>query len=550
MIAVIGEAMTFVMHQFVAHAKKGFKWTFVGAFDEGRNRAMMMKGWCPFTMRILQENMCTAGYASTCKPYVRQGAGLSTHDSCSSDGCIVNTIDTSNYSNRHIDNSCQCTHSRPSLEGVVSKLDNWQIPVVSFHCGSSASNTSDLSCVSALDTPFVAISHVWADGLGSTTEHGLPMCQVQRLEILVRQLRVNGGAFWIDALCIPERNESRKRAIGLMGQTYKNAAAVLVIDSGIRTCSVSAPLEEKLLRVLTSGWMQRVWTLQEALLAKKLAFEFSDGLLTIDELLPQGRDTLDFLKVTLVIEIMRLLKRQEYGQLGESFGLGDVARSLRWRTTSRLSDETLAISSLLDVDAYELAGLPANERMKALLLRVGKVASNIIFLSGPKIDSPGFQWAPATFMVRGARAELNTTRKDAICTPAGLISKYAYIAFKQTTFEAKERWCLRENSAGPKFSVDDSEREDSSGSRIAKDYTCSALLFDGSLPKPHQMQGAVAVLAPASCCDSEAGRETRMECVYIRRVLVTWLVEDEVKRHAGLTTLDIQSSGTLEFCIS
>ena len=63
-----------------------------------------------------------------------------------------------------------------------------------------------------------------------------------------------------------------------MAETHRSADGVLVLDAGIRTlCSSSRPLEENLLRITTAAWAQRVWTLQEALLAKALHFEFSDG---------------------------------------------------------------------------------------------------------------------------------------------------------------------------------------------------------------------------------------------------------------------------------
>ncbi len=98
-----------------------------------------------------------------------------------------------------------------------------------------------------------------------------------------------------------------------MAETYRNADAVLVIDSGIRSCSLSAPLEERLLHIISSGWMQRLWTLQEGLLARKLIFEFADGFATLDELIPtQEEDLLDALLTQLAAEIFRLTKYQRY----------------------------------------------------------------------------------------------------------------------------------------------------------------------------------------------------------------------------------------------
>lgn len=140
---------------------------------------------------------------------------------------------------------------------------------------------------------------MWADGLRSTTEEGLPACEIKRLAAMTSQL-VPEGAFWIDTLCIPAIQDVRNRAIGLMAQTYRDAAAVLVIDSGIRATSSSAAREEKLLHVLASGWMQRLWTLQEGLLALKLIFEFLDGLVAVEELLPVREDNFNTVLVYLL----------------------------------------------------------------------------------------------------------------------------------------------------------------------------------------------------------------------------------------------------------
>ena len=145
---------------------------------------------------------------------------------------------------------------------------------------------SPISVCDSLNTPYVAISHVWADGLRSTTEEGLPECKIKQLATMTSQL-VPGGAFWIDTLCIRKNQDVRNRAEGMMAETYKGATAVLVLNSSIREISSSAPREEKASYVLGSAWMQRLWTLQEGLLVLKLIFEFSDGLVAVDELLGQ-----------------------------------------------------------------------------------------------------------------------------------------------------------------------------------------------------------------------------------------------------------------------
>lgn len=62
----------------------------------------------------------------------------------------------------------------------------------------------------------------------------------------------------------------------MMRRTYADAAAVLVIDPGIEPLLLSTSTKERRsLGILTSGWTQRLWTLQEAVVAVNLIFKFS-----------------------------------------------------------------------------------------------------------------------------------------------------------------------------------------------------------------------------------------------------------------------------------
>ncbi len=260
---------------------------------------MVANGWCPFTIEILSESVSMLGYARTCKhPHIRELSEA--HRKCTTQSCVINMIDTTNYVPKHVIGTCNCDRYKPSLENVISSLSVGKIPVIQCPPPHEELLSSD-----SVRMPYVAISHVWADGLGSTTEEGLPACQIRRLATLTRQL-TQDGAFWIDALCIPAVKDMRKRAIGLMAKTYNEAEVVLVIDSSIRATSVSAPREEKLLHLLSSGWMQRLWTLQEGILAQKLVFEFSDGLVALEELLPMGEEMFNPVLVGLAAEHFQL----------------------------------------------------------------------------------------------------------------------------------------------------------------------------------------------------------------------------------------------------
>jgi hypothetical protein len=100
-------------------------------------------------------------------------------------------------------------------------------------------------------TEFVAFSHVWSDGLGSVTERGLPRCQVVGLSKIAKAIS-GSTLFWIDALCVPKDPATRTAVITKMASTYNSASVTLVLDAGIRKCSFTRPLEEIIIRVLSS----------------------------------------------------------------------------------------------------------------------------------------------------------------------------------------------------------------------------------------------------------------------------------------------------------
>lgn len=57
-----------------------------------------------------------------------------------------------------------------------------------------------------------------------------------------------------------------------MRQSYQNANIVLVLDADVKGSSSDCTSEELLIRITCSGWIQRLWTLQEGVLAQNLYF--------------------------------------------------------------------------------------------------------------------------------------------------------------------------------------------------------------------------------------------------------------------------------------
>src|ERR1700722_14856863 len=81
--------------------------------------------------------------------------------------------------------------------------------------------------------------------------------------------------------------------------------------------------------------------------------------------------------------------------------------AFQWRSTSRSSDETIIIASLLNLSTYQILKSPAEEgRMQILLSLLDdqkKIPSGFIFLPGPRISDRGFGWAPKSWMTRHGR---------------------------------------------------------------------------------------------------------------------------------------------------
>ncbi|KAI6029021.1 hypothetical protein EDC04DRAFT_3091903 [Pisolithus marmoratus] len=339
----------------------------------------------------------------------------------------ISNVDIANYKPKHVTSSCTCAFIKPTLPAVCKSVQKNKVPVLVY-------DGTDLLVRSAGDVAYVAISHVWADGLGSTTEQGLPGCQVQRLAHLAGKL-VPDGAFWQDGLCIPGQKEDRNRAITLMKETYADADKVLVLDEGLRTsCSLSTLKEECLLRIATSGWMQRVWTLQEGMLARELHFELMDGIINCTHF--------NGFPFALAQKVFPLLKYRcaetalTYDPRSDNpptCTVNEIIGLLRYRMTSKSQDEPVAISGLLGVNAGALTALESGEeRMKNLLIQARELPRQLAVFGWyfTRLSIPNFGWAPTSLGNVLWPGDPDDPRK-AICTEDGLFGEFTVVRFDE-----------------------------------------------------------------------------------------------------------------------
>lgn len=309
--------------------------------------------------------------------------------------------------------------------------------------------------------PYVAFSHTWSDGLSSKMEIGILFCQVRHLaDVARRQLNSKDGsvAFWIDSMCLPLKDEERKKAIKAMAATYEKAKAVVVLDNTLKSVKTEddagdpVSAEYLLFRIYTCPWNQRVWTYLEAALAKKLMFIFADGdkdfksLLNINENSTFRRE-----RSNLIYNILEShSKALDIGAKTPNIGM--TALELRWRHTRHRdpkgkNDEILAVGALLKLDLEILQNFRAGEdRIVCFYTQIGRLYRNIIFSNVGRVDRDGFRWAPNTFLTNDVMAPFtNLTENGADCTREGLLGTYCVFTpsdGKQWTYDDKRRVTL------------------------------------------------------------------------------------------------------------
>ncbi|KIV78849.1 hypothetical protein PV11_06458 [Exophiala sideris] len=108
-------------------------------------------------------------------------------------------------------------------------------------------------------------------------------------------------AFWIDAFCIPTQQPARRATLESMGYIYSQAVEVRAVLSArtftaVQQLSTGDRLDETSLAILDADkWVQSVWTYQEVVNSRDLAFVCANAV----EVVVDGTDFLNGLGFTL-----------------------------------------------------------------------------------------------------------------------------------------------------------------------------------------------------------------------------------------------------------
>ena len=347
------------------------------------------------------------------------------HASCDEYSCRAGDSRTSGQVTRHVSEPCECEFVYVDEEKLVDCLKKKCLPLLRLRKESNLGEMSIEIVPSTRSTSYAALSHVWVDGLGNHTATALPRCQLSRLKALIDNLRyeyldtsvpwdhqkdTSEMLLWCDTLCCPVvSREGKNMALKQMYRTYDEASVVLVLDRGLVSDRVGGMgIDEECLRVATSRWMTRLWTLQEGALparTNKLWFQFIKRASSIGKLYEYLRKVSEtdirrqgvVRSVMLRIYTLTSLIDTESTEIRGAH-LQNVMSGLNHRSVTIPSDEPLIIATLLAFDLEKILESDLTEkRMKVLWEIMGTsppgIDKLILFHIGPKIHERGFRWA-------------------------------------------------------------------------------------------------------------------------------------------------------------
>ncbi|TLD20722.1 hypothetical protein PspLS_08443 [Pyricularia sp. CBS 133598] len=503
--------------------------------------------WCPHQINLLRGQFRSSvtlllmacydpGHREREKQREQHGI---THKKCTKEACSADKNIMTAGGDHHL-----IKYDKKAVRGLLSKGN---VPLFRFQ-----TNDDDdvrLEVVNRKeDMEYVTFSHVWADGWGSE-KNKLCRCKLKfirkRLNAIMGQHDI---PFWIDTLAVQTKDKkARTKAIGQIYDVFLSSSCTIVLDMGLMSINPRGDTSQvsTAMSILSSSWMRRLWTLQEAFLSQKLVVPF--------KALSDFQDLSDLIKNLENEQKKGCLSKPMIGLIHKhlSFGimgnhcraltpglvnskaskqtlemtrtlLGDIWRAVNWRTTSRATHEALALSTLLGLQVDEdqivperqlphFSGKGHEDKQDQMMERFwrsveerkkGSIPPGFIFLPGSRIKRRGFGWAPRTWM--SAQATEFPDPLNSFVAPADLDKvdhglKVTYPGFLLHS-NARARilgvGSVNDPEAGSfRFPVDQNMREWYGASTIKDDGVHNPKLLETVLPQTH-LQLAIVLSRP------------------------------------------------------
>jgi hypothetical protein len=187
-----------------------------------------------------------------------------------------------------------------------------------------------------------------------------------------------------------------------MREVCIRAERVLVLDSSLLPFTSQATYEELNMRILCSRWIRRLWTIQEAVLAQRLIFQFKDGAYINSTSTVAWYEAMKDLRVNY-FNTVGWDSRFALDYFDRASGLDRVRYLwnvlLRMRVVSVKADEPICGAILLNFDMGQLMAVSPEERMRKFWrMHEDQIPFQILFVPGERIDHHGFSWAPSSLL--------------------------------------------------------------------------------------------------------------------------------------------------------
>ncbi|TEA13042.1 Oxidoreductase andH [Colletotrichum sidae] len=303
--------------------------------EEGDTKAAMVSaGWCPGDIGRVCETFGAVGMRYYLGKFKADPSASNAHRDCPSYGCSLRTP----AEPRHGSPGCTCPGMMSfEEESLIDIYERGCIPC--FTIGRLPDGGLGIALVACrIDDEgqrdaahhYVALSHVWSEGMGNPHSNALPFCQLSmaqqaasmayqivgqkgqedeedegdeetadqvHIKTKVKPVAIN---VWIDTMCCPATpGYGKNLCLARMREIYANAFAVVVKSQVIMSTSMGPTIRDRsrgvtdmAARIALSPWMRRMWTLQEGVLAgtsrpgpgigERLCFAFADGLLSLE----------------------------------------------------------------------------------------------------------------------------------------------------------------------------------------------------------------------------------------------------------------------------
>ena len=363
-------------------------------------------GWtCPaFVRRMEYCSVESRLYMAQMAPLISERK----HTDCTVTRC--NSLETYNnqYIAAHAEPTCHCKFLHPDEQLLNEMSRKGDIALISGDCDFSTSSIIPLQKADGI-TPYVAISHVWADGLGNPGANAMYICQLKRISAFVKNLcHGKPTPFWVDTICCPKLPDAKSPVLANMRKIYSDADKVLVLDRLMLSTTSPLRIMDCFLLLYASGWSTRLWTLQEGAVSKTLWIQCGgnetiplDGWMDFFE--KESRTlSQNMVYLETLVDIWKTV-RGYFDEKGSTSGppflsIRALSHALKSRALTFSSDEPLCLGALLGLPTGNIARVPLDDRFKEFWRQVPKIPVNVLFSTGLTLAQPGYRWAPATLL--------------------------------------------------------------------------------------------------------------------------------------------------------